>query len=973
MPTATALAKAMAEHFSIDAGHSFNLSKIAQVVELRRGRTELLAFLSERLSGFEPDNGLRWLICRTWRAIFTTNYDDVIERAFDLSSDQLQRPVTISLDSSYSVVDPRFQVPIYHLHGSLFSGSPPNILITENDYATFRERRRMLFEVLKQEMTSSVILYAGYSHDDPNWNTVFQELLAEFAPTPLPQSYRIAPQTPPIDSEILERNLVTTVDCTTSDLVKAVQAELGDIHVDPKSVDDLRETIPHDLRPGFDLNVAQMTRLLSSWEYVNQTDFASNANVYQFLRGEKPNWPCIAGDNPFTRDVEEAVSETLLDYVTAPRGGRKTLLVLGSAGYGTTTLLMMLATSLVKQRVGPIFMHRAGTPIREGDIEFATTLLSRRPIFIVDDAASNARHISRAIQQLGASRREACFLLGDRTNQWRQLPYSITAKEFAIEPLSETEITRLLDCLAKHNELGELAKLPPDMQAAAVRSKHDRQLLVALRELTEGRAFDAIIEDEFRRIENEVARRLYAIVACTYQLRILAREAVIAMVLGQPDIPSMHHAVGHALDGVVDSDCVDEANGIYALRCRHHAVAEIVWSRCVMVAERQEILLDLVDSLNFTHFLDRQLFDELIQSDEEIDRLGALEVKTKFFETACKKDPDNPYVRQHYARMLLRERHYELALQEINAALQMSKARILFHTRGLIFRDMALSGSTDSVARRRLVSSENDFRESITRSPRDAYGYHSLAELFFGWAQKCNDDEEEADYISKAEAVIADGLSKVRNRDGLWIVSAKMQEWLGNRPRAVANLGRAGSSPVARYLLAKIRIDQGKADEAIDILKALVMANPKNVRFALLYAGALLLAGKPYVEAIAILWLANISGLRDARYVVTLIGLFFLNKQFSEAKRIIDSASSGTFLAEEKSRVTFRPVPPVELHGVISSVKGHYAFVSVPGYPEIYCSYTKIGNTILTKGHKVRFRLAFSLRGAFADGISPVD
>jgi len=93
MPVAATLADELAQRFSVDTGGSTNLAKIAQVVEKRHGRPELLAFLSERLSGFDPDNDLRWLICRTWRAIFTTNYDNVIERAFELSSDKLQQPV----------------------------------------------------------------------------------------------------------------------------------------------------------------------------------------------------------------------------------------------------------------------------------------------------------------------------------------------------------------------------------------------------------------------------------------------------------------------------------------------------------------------------------------------------------------------------------------------------------------------------------------------------------------------------------------------------------------------------------------------------------------------------------------------------------------------------------------------------------------------------------------------------------------
>jgi hypothetical protein len=39
----------------------------------------------------------RWLACFRWRAIFTTNYDRAIERAYDLNPDQPQNPVSMYL------------------------------------------------------------------------------------------------------------------------------------------------------------------------------------------------------------------------------------------------------------------------------------------------------------------------------------------------------------------------------------------------------------------------------------------------------------------------------------------------------------------------------------------------------------------------------------------------------------------------------------------------------------------------------------------------------------------------------------------------------------------------------------------------------------------------------------------------------------------------------------------------------------
>ena len=42
-------------------------------------------------------------------------------------------------------LDPRFEVPIYHLHGAVFGTDKPHIVITRQDYAQFTERRKILF------------------------------------------------------------------------------------------------------------------------------------------------------------------------------------------------------------------------------------------------------------------------------------------------------------------------------------------------------------------------------------------------------------------------------------------------------------------------------------------------------------------------------------------------------------------------------------------------------------------------------------------------------------------------------------------------------------------------------------------------------------------------------------------------------------------------------------------------------------
>ena len=101
LPYASQLATEMADFFAIDAEGSTDLTKISQVVEIRKkGREELNAFLQKRFTDITPNDDVRWLSTRPWRAIFTTNYDTLLERA-ERSRNELRDACALDFSCKY--------------------------------------------------------------------------------------------------------------------------------------------------------------------------------------------------------------------------------------------------------------------------------------------------------------------------------------------------------------------------------------------------------------------------------------------------------------------------------------------------------------------------------------------------------------------------------------------------------------------------------------------------------------------------------------------------------------------------------------------------------------------------------------------------------------------------------------------------------------------------------------------------------
>jgi len=287
--------------------------------------------------------------------------------------------------------------------------------------------------------------------------------------------------------------------------------------------------------------------------------------------------------------------------------------------------------------------------------------------------------------------------------------------------------------------------------------------------------------------------------------------------------------------------------------------------------------------------------------------------------------------------------------------------------------------STESVdvARRRLAQSEGEFRQCISIDPRDEYGYQGLATLYVDWAERSKEAAEATEYLGKAETIITEGLRRVRVRDGLWIVSSRIQTILGNTPKFMAALEKAASgtppSVVAKYLLGRAYRHCGEPRRAIEILNPVFEANTEEFRVCVELARAMEEVGKPYSRCIAVLRLSTLYGLSDPRFVATLGGMLFMNAEFSPAAEIFTQALRREFPAPEASRIQYRPRDPrnslfsMKLIGKVGAVKTGYAFIEAPGYPSFFCPGSKFGRLVMKQGLQVRFEPVFNTKGQLAD------
>ena len=325
----------------------------------------------------------------------------------------------------------------------------------------------------------------------------------------------------------------------------------------------------------------------------------------------------------------------------------------------------------------------------------------------------------------------------------------------------------------------------------------------------------------------------------------------------------------------------------------------------------------------------------------------------------------------------MREEKYDLALGQIELAIKMNpRVRVLYHTRGMILMQLALSVESADIARRWLAQSEASFRRGLALSSRDEYCYQGLAQLYLGWAKCAPTPEESAAYVMKAEQVISEGLKKVQVRYSLWIESSNVEAYLGNEPSRLQALEQAvrdtPGSIVSRHLLGRAYRKARRIDDALRILDPIIREHHDEFRSFVEFAVCLAIKNKSYEESIAVLRLSTLYGYSDPRFIATLGGMLFMSSKFSEAEAVFEESSKRDFPSDEVSKMQFCPWlwedPDTRLRMNGKVVKRHagYAFVGCEGFPDFLCPGSKFDGLIMSVGTTISFEPVFSARGPLA-------
>ena len=828
------------------ADSDYPLSEVAALIDAEAGRKTLNDWIVRRLSHLTPSAALHALPAFRWHAIYTVNFDTLVEQAYAATTSPLQqlRPIYSNRDRITGL--DRDTVPLYKLHGCV---SRPNsdegrLVLTQDDFARVEESRKRLFNRLLDSLVDLPVLYVGFARADPDFARVLAEVdKAVSGLVDLSRSYALQPRFVDAEAKRAEMKKVTLLDLGAQDFFQQLStaipepARLPTASESPIPVSRLTAR-----RPGASNSI--LRALVDDFEILDDRLLDERPDAELFFKGSQPSWGDIAAGFDAERDLLDPLLEAALVDTDIDSATVNLVFLHSEAGGGKTTLLRRAGAELATTWDAVVLSLQPFGELELLNVERLASALDERVYILVDDASRLSGELRNFVSAATRARMKVTIVAAARTNEWRESQDArlLTPQaEFEIGPLTSGEIDHILDVLEEHDQLFHLKDADRPTQRKAFEERADKQLLVALREATEGKHFDEIVVDEYERIPGDDARRAYLYVAALHRFGLLTRAAVLHRALAVPLADLGARVFAPAAKIILAQDISDDPEPYY--RTRHPLIAEIVFDRMApSERERLDYYISIIRELDLGYASDADTYRRLSRSLNRylLRDFESSSHKREIMQEIEALDPSDAYVQQHAAMM-------ELALGNLKAAGAHIARAISARPHDTAIRDtegrilLAAAEQETSLPRKRakLAEAETIFTRNISRRPGEPYGYRHLAETYWLKMEAEPDESKKAQVLALAYHSLEEGLDNAIDTPMLVQYLAELENRLGNRSEARMLLdgalkGRPGDVRM-RLLAARLASLDKDSDAQIAQLRAGLSVSPDawELHFAL--------------------------------------------------------------------------------------------------------------------------------------------
>jgi hypothetical protein len=603
------------------------------------GRKEIIDFLREEFEILQPASEYKQLPRWNWRAIFTTNYDDLIEKSYKTPG-RLQTLQPVHLPYDTATIPRENHLYLFYLQGSITkpAHNDASPVVTWGDYHRTVQDRVSVMNLLRNVLIDGGrVIYLGYSFNDFFLDGLLDEASRRLGNQNMPYGYAILPDWPTDfrkRHKITRHNIIPVIG--TFEDFSGLITQIAD-HGYQRALDfdkaNLSPAAGYTIRAGahaLSFTESEFGVYSEFFDILDESRLHRHAmpreeevqKAKEFLKGEITGWAPYAREWAFKREKYAEILTKVRETLNAVmRPSERVILVHGPAGLGKSVMARQIAYDLAHDSNVPVLIAKPSWRVRPDvrlldrffdDLEekLPETEVAPSVVLILDEAELVDRALpARVARYLVTKGRSVVVVLFARTNEYYRPVGSADTETPARwgdphvlsipESMTDAEITSLVQHIQKLGVWQQPRITDKNFWIDYVRREHSSSFFDTVYALVEETQtpLSTRVRTEYDNL-GDVAKRAYQLIAAVHQfgiplkLEILMRAINVGWPTFEKDVIR-----GDAREVLFAEQLTSDLNVNF--RGRTRLISELVFSHAVPDHEQQlEVYRDLVRSFN---------------------------------------------------------------------------------------------------------------------------------------------------------------------------------------------------------------------------------------------------------------------------------------------------------------------------------------------------------------------------------------
>jgi len=974
---------------------------LAQVSELAINESDLLQvqeFIASIFEKFDPAEFHKIIPKFHWKALATTNYDLIVERAYQVTRNPLQTPVVFlkNGDRVDSKIQDSKSLVFYKLHGCITDISNPDVplILTGDQYISHLSGRSRLFSRLIELFYEYPFVFVGHSLADPDIRAILAKL--EPVGTARPRAFLVSPNMTPEEARFFESKRITHISATFEEFLHAANSSIPaqfrglSVLIDPSEHPIAKKL---SLSRGNDPSPSLMSLITRDVDYLHSGISPTALNPKSFYKGYFTDWTPIINN----LDIERRLSNTMLSEIIIASLDRakkmpELYILKGHAGSGKSVVLRRVAWDAAMDLDALCLWHNPGCMLSFEALAELYRLSEERIFLFIDPVADSIQMVMDLMIRSRKSSIPLTIIGGERQHEWNTDCTDLEPfvnDSYELHNLSEKEIRELLGKLEKHGSLGYLDGLSEADQIDNLRVHAGRQLLVALHEATLGKPFSDIVFDEYNSISSSSAQSLYLTVCIFHRLGVPVRAGLIARVHGIP-FHLFKEKMYDPLELVV-FDYFDHRIQDQVYRSRHSHIAEIVFERVLRnPQDRFDEYVRVLGSIDYDFYSDRRAFRGITKARELISLFPNPQMIRDLYRISKDQVGEEPWLLQQEAifEMNSKDGSVHSAQKILDLAYQIDgRDRSILHSLAELALKKSLESESDAQKKAYRQEARKHARQIINQHGLTPFPYHTLIKVDLSELADLlveGDTPSIERSVKTIEELIKKAIQLFPEDSFLASAEADFSQLLLKDARVLTALERANrSNPQSEFIalrLARIYEEDVKLTQAINVLEKCVdlvhSSKLVNYHLAQLYVKS---GSHNVTQILHHLRRSFTKGDANYRSQFEYARLLYINGSTDDAMELFQQL--GNAHLDNRTKIRPRGVQtgpdgnPQIFKGTVQNREYSFAFIRRDRFgDDIFAHKSGCGQStdwdLILRNSRVEFNLAFSYKGPVAINIS---